>query len=116
MKETPVVKVGSYRGHKIYVRKIGNETFEYLVWFDNQLWCNQIEVAKKVGQRMRKYDDEELKGAIALLLHTAELWLDDALFAKEIENSLKERVKRARARVENLVFHWYYQITNQKNK
>lgn len=116
MTETPVLRVGEYRGHKIYVRKIGRETFEYLMWFDNQLWCNQIEIQKKAGQRLRKYEDEELKSAIAFMLHTAELWLDDALFEKELQNSLKNRIRRLVQRSQNYAFHVFYKLTKQQTK
>lgn len=107
------LKANEYRGVRIYIRRLGGETFEYLIPFKSkgqlQIFQNQVEIQRKSGQRMRKHTQDELLHCIALMNRTAELFLDDLLFQEEIYNQLGNRIKRVCEKVE-------ISIRNQINK
>lgn len=110
--EVPTLKVGAYRGQRIYVRKIGRETFEYLIPFEGQVFANQVEIAKPSGQRQRNYNDEELKSCIHLMMSAGEDWVDDALFKKEINDQWQNRLKRLWQKVGDYLFEIKYKLSN----
>jgi len=110
--ETPTLDVKEYRGHKIYIRRLGGEVFEYLVVFGKEIFCNQVEIRKEVGSRMRNYTDEELTSAVALMLHTAQLFLDDKIWEKIWHDSPGERWKRLKQKVADKIFSIKYKLSD----
>ena len=117
--ETPVVKVGEYRGVKIYIRKLFRETFEYLIWLDNQLWCNQVEIQRESGHRFEQYSDEDTESAVAFMLHVAQEFVDDKLFEIQEYNRWENRVDRFKKKVGQVLFNIKYKLSEiswQKKK
>ena len=114
--ETKTLKIGEYRGVKIYIRKLFRETFEYLILYENQLFCNQVEIQREAGKRMETYSEEDLESAVGFMLHVAQEWIDDALFKKEIYNSPKERINRLKKKVEDMIFHCKYVLSEKIDK
>ena len=90
-----VLKFHEYRGVKIYVRRLGGETFEYLIPHKGQIYQNQVEIARPSGQRMRKYTEDELEKSVSLMVRTAEMFLDDLFFQEEIYNQWRNKLERS---------------------
>ena len=111
MLETPVVKTGNYRGQKFYIRKIGRENFEYLIPMDDMLFCNQVEIARKAGQRFSPWTDDDLEKAVGLMIAAAHDFIEDQLFKKEEFNQWKNRWRRLVKKVGDISFHWKYKLS-----
>lgn len=109
--EIPTLKVGEYRGVKVYVRKVGRETFEYLVPMEGQLYCNQVEIARKIGERFHPWTEADTNSAIGFMLDAAQNFIDDRLFQKELYDSWPERWKRWKGRITGYAFHIRYKLS-----
>ena len=109
---TPVISTSEYRGKRIYVRRLGKETFEYLIAWDNEIFCNQVELQKEAGSRMRAYTDEETKSAVDFMRHVAQEFCDDKFFALEQYNGWEQRFGRAKKKVVNLFEDIKYKFLN----
>jgi hypothetical protein len=114
--DTPTLSVGNYRGVNLYVRKIGREWFEVLFPLKGQIHAYQMEINKEMGQRMRQYEDEELKRCVSLMLQIGEQLIDDRLFEIEIYNSPRERLKRLKQKVGQFIFQIKYKLSELKDK
>ncbi len=114
--DTPTLRIGEYRGVKIYVRKLGVEKFEYLIAMDGQIFCNQVEINRPVGKRLTKYTDDDLEGAIKFMTHVAEQFIDDRLFEQEESRRWKNRWARFRQKVGDRAFHYWYVFTEWSDK
>lgn len=106
-----VLHVGEYRGIKLYVRKLGRELFEVLLPINGEIHAHQLEIQKKMGDRLRNYTDEELKGCVAMMIGVGEQVVDDRLFEIEVSKQFKNRLKRLKGRIKAFAFHIKYKIS-----
>ena len=109
--QTPTLSVKNYRNIPIVIRKIGRETFEYLIAMDGMIYCNQVEIRRDAGLRMTKYSEEDTESAVAFMLDTAHNFVDDKLFEKAQKETLLYRWDEFLKKVEDKRFHIKYKLS-----
>ena len=66
-----------YRGVRVFLRQVHAETFEYLIPWDGELYCNQIVFAKKKGEKTRQYSIDEMAHIVETLKYVAHAFIED---------------------------------------
>ena len=112
---TPTISTSEYRGKRIYVRRLGRETFEYLIAWDGEIFCNQVELRKEAGSRMRAYTDEEQKSAVDFMRHVASEFIDDRFFQLEQYDSWPQRWERFKGKVVDQKYK-FFNYLDERNK
>jgi len=84
-----VLKVYPYRDHLIYIRMIGKDYFEYLLFHDGQLYSSYIIILPEEGKK--KLTKAQINGCIEIVSAGAEATIN-ALMGVELSDEDKEKV------------------------
>jgi len=84
-----VLKVYPYRDHLIYIRMIGKDYFEYLLFHDGQLYSSYIIILPEEGKK--KLTKAQINGCIEIVSAGAEATIN-ALMGVELSDEDREKV------------------------
>jgi len=76
------LEIYKYRGVRVFLRQVHRETFEYLIPWCGELYCNQFVFAKKRGEKTRQYTEDELARIVESLKYVANAFIDDEKFKR----------------------------------
>lgn len=85
-----VLRATLYRGHKVIIRMIGEDYFEYLVSLNGEIYSSYIII--QPTQQNRKLNKSEIDECAALIYTGAEATID-TLLGVEIDAKTKEYVE-----------------------
>ena len=85
-----VLKVSLYKGHSIYIRQIGKDYFEYLLFHDSQLYSSYIIIIPEEGKK--KLTNSQINGCIEMVMAGAEATID-ALIGIDVSDEDREKVE-----------------------
>lgn len=85
-----VMKVYPYRDHKVYIRMIGKDYFEYLLFSSSELYSGYIIIIPEEGKR--KLTKSQINGCIEMVSAGAEATID-ALMGISISEEDKKKVE-----------------------
>lgn len=93
------LKIGSYRGRKIYYRHLLNEkkhgTFEYLISDGENVYCHPFVIAKRKGD----FTEEEYKNILDMMSEVAINYVDMHIYQRSFLRKLrllKTHIKNAK--------------------
>lgn len=85
-----VLKVYPYRDHMVYIRMIGKDYFEYLLFSNGQLYSSYIIIIPEEGKK--KLTKSQINGCIEMVSAGAEATID-ALLGVELSDEDKMKVE-----------------------
>jgi len=85
-----LIKALPYRGHMVYLRKIGVDYFEYIVVFKNEIYTHYSLVKPPKGKK--DFTDNEVREIGAMVMSGA-LATIDGLLGIKLDKETKEKVK-----------------------
>ena len=85
-----VLRATLYRGHKVIIRMIGDDYFEYLISLDGEIYSSYIIIqAKAEGKKLTKSEIDEC----AALIYTGAEATIDTIMGVELDEKTKEYVE-----------------------
>ena len=85
-----VLKALPYKDNMVYIRRVDNDIFEYLVVFKNQIYSSYMVITPREGKS--KLSKREVAQCIALINAGAESTID-ALLGIKLDKETVEKVK-----------------------
>ena len=85
-----VLKVYPYRDHRIYIRMIGKDYFEYILFSGSELYSSYIIIIPEEGKK--KLTKSQINGCIEMVSAGAEATID-ALMGIDISEEDKKKVE-----------------------
>jgi len=86
-----ILRASQYKKIMIYLRKIGNDIFEYLIPYKGQIYSSYLIITPENGKR--KLTKDQINQAAALIFTSATTTVDFLLGDNKIDKKTKEVVK-----------------------
>lgn len=87
-----VLKIMPYKGCPVYIRKIDEDMFEYLLIFEGQIYANYVIFTPEEGEKLT---DKQINGAAGVIFTAATVTIDE-LFKKKEEALLSNPLPKTK--------------------
>jgi len=97
-----VLRAGLYKGHMIYIRKIGSDYFEYLLEFNGEVYSSYIIITPREGKKT--LSKKEIEECVGLIYTGAVATLDvltDTVDVTEKDAKIVEIFEKSRETLDN---------------